>query len=158
MKKISYLLALLISAAGVMNTSVSLAAGPKPTANEKSPAQSSKKLAQAPLECLQLSFSVRGVIHNSILFMNGSYGVMLTEFYSPALGGSTTVQQSMVLTNIPEGLLIAGFDPVYPQTTRPYPNYSPDNFLLNVAPNGDITAVNCDNNRVCVPVRVSSCR
>jgi hypothetical protein len=155
MKKSSYLLALIFSAIGIMNTSSSWATSLTTVTNSQPTA--SHKIAQSDVQCLSLAYNVGGTLHNSTLVMKNSVGLMITEFYSRPLGRNTRVQQTMKAVASPDGLFILGSNPVFPQTNQPYPNYAVDNFLFKTTPSGDVVAVNCDNAKVCVPVRVEVC-
>jgi hypothetical protein len=154
-KKLSCLLALLLSSAGVMNTNTAFAAGSKSTVTSNPP---TGQIAQRSITCLRLDYNAGGVVHNGVLSMNGARGILITEFFSEPLGRRTRVQQDIEARDTPEGLLLAGYRPVFPETNRPYPSYSPDNFLLKVTPDNNVIAFNCDDARVCAPVRVSPCR
>jgi hypothetical protein len=156
MKKSSCVLALLFSGVGMMNTTISWAATASQTSPTNTQSASVKKIAQSNVECLSLSYNVGGTVHNSTLIMKNSVGLMITEFYSRQLGRNTRVQQSMRAQADPDGLFIFGSNPVYPQTTRPYPDYAPDNFFFKTT-GSRVVAVNCDAAKVCVPVRVEVC-
>jgi hypothetical protein len=145
---------------------VGLTAGVSPAAAAKQvvgdgsvPARVRIAQARPSFSCLKLHYTASGILHNAALVMpaGSSVGVMVTEFYDGNVGGRAMVEQTMAAVNSAEGLLIVGSNPVYPGTTRPYRTYSPDNFLLRVTPDGDIAAVNCDDNSVCAQVRVTTC-
>jgi hypothetical protein len=156
MKKSSFLLSLLFAGVGMINANISWAAGASSlTSNQSSTAN---KIAQSDVDCLSLSYNVGGTVHNSTLVMKNSVGLMITEFYSRPLGRNTKVQQTMKAVADPDGLFIFGSNPVYPQTTQPYPNYAADNFFFKTTGGGNVVAVNCDMAKVCVPVRVAVCR
>jgi hypothetical protein len=118
----------------------------------------SKYLAQTnPLYgCWRLTYSSFGVVHESLLQMNGYDGVMVTGFYDSSVRDTVFVRQYMKMKGSARGLLILGYNPVYVGSNR-RANYSPDNFLFQVNPNGDFLAGTCDDEGKCSPVEVGAC-
>ena len=102
----------------------------------------------------RLRFNNAGVVYESILRMNGYRGIMLTRFYDVNTRRSAIVQQTMRLKSSPKGLIILGYNPVYPGTKNRYPGYSPDNFLFQINPNGSVRFATCDDARRCSPVEI----
>jgi hypothetical protein len=152
MKKSSVFFAFVFSAIGLMNTASSWAASSSNTANPTT----TNKIAQFRTECLYLTYNFGGVEHRSTLRMKNASGIMITEFnVGPRFH---RVQQNMRAAASPEGLFIVGANPIDLLTNQPDPSYNADNFLFTTAPNGDVAAVNCDDAKVCAPVRVSVCR
>jgi hypothetical protein len=108
--------------------------------------------------CWQLTFSVSGIVHESVLVMNGYSGNMRTQYFNPGTRSSDAVDQTMKLSSSAQGVLILGHKPVYAGTRRRHPTYSADNFLFQVRPNGTLIAVTCDRKKRCSPVDVMACR
>ncbi len=121
--------------------------------------RSSELIAQTnPLYgCWKLTYSINGVVYESLLRMNGYNGLMVTQYFNTRTRRTELVQQSMKLGNYAKGLLILGYNPVYPGTTRRHPTYSPDNFLFQITPRGQYRAATCDLARRCSPVEVRQC-
>lgn len=107
--------------------------------------------------CWQLTYSVSGIVYESLLKMDGYDGVMLTAYFDPSIKDTNYVQQTMRLRSSARGLLILGHNPVYPGTSRRHPTYNADNFLFQVRPNGDYLFVTCDDAEQCSPVEVGTC-
>ncbi|OPH09505.1 hypothetical protein [Cylindrospermopsis raciborskii] len=121
--------------------------------------ESTTLLAQAnPLYgCWGLTYSAGGIIHESVLIMDGYSGAMMTQFYNLVLARTDVVLQTMRLRGSSQGVVILGFNPVNPQTNRRHPTYNPDNFLFQIRPNGSYLFITCDDAGKCSPVQVSSC-
>lgn len=107
--------------------------------------------------CWKLTYSVGGVVYESLLRMNGYNGLMVTQYFNTGTRRTEFVQQSMELKDYSKGLLILGYNPVYPGTTRRHPTYSPDNFLFQITPRGGYGAATCDLAGRCSPVEVAQC-
>ena len=137
------------------------AIGSSKKASTQTPSQSlasetSFKVAQAnPIHGQwRLRFHNAGIVHESVLRMNGYSGIMLTRYYDVNYRRSVIVQQTMKLSSTPKGLMILGYSPVYAGTKTRHPTYSPDNFLFQINPNGSVTFVTCDDARRCSPVEI----
>lgn len=126
------------------------------TPSRNIPLSSSFKIAQTnPIYGQwRLRFNNAGVVYESVLRMNGYRGIMLTQFYDVNTRRSAIVQQTMRLKSSPKGLVILGYNPVYPGTTNRYRGYSPDNFLFQINPNGSVRFATCDDARRCSPVEI----
>jgi hypothetical protein len=126
---------------------------------EKDISENSVYLAQSnPLYgCWSLTFSIFGVVYESLLQMNGYSGVMITAFFNSNTNRTEYVQQTMKLQDSAHGLMIFGSNPVYAGTNIRHPIYSPDNFLFQVRPNGEYRFVTCDNEGRCSPVEMGAC-
>ena len=61
----------------------------------------------------KLRYSVAGVVYESILRMDGYWGVMFTRFFNVNTNSTAIVQQTMRLSSSPRGLIILGYNPVY---------------------------------------------
>ncbi|WP_293117545.1 hypothetical protein [Okeania sp. SIO1I7] len=120
---------------------------------------SPKYLAQSnPLYgCLRLTYSVLGTVYESILEMNGYEGIMITQYFNPNIRGTDYVQQTMRMRSSPRGIVILGYNPVYPGTSRKHPTYIPDNFFFQVRPNGDYIFAVMDDAGQLSPVEVNQC-
>ncbi|NEQ41262.1 MAG: hypothetical protein F6K40_35720 [Okeania sp. SIO3I5] len=120
---------------------------------------SPKYLAQSnPLYgCLRLTYSVLGIVYESVLQMNGYEGIMITQYFEPNIGRTAYVQQTMRMRSSPRGIVILGYDPVYPGTNRKHPTYIPDNFFFQVRPNGDYIFALMDDAGQLSPVEVNQC-
>ncbi len=101
----------------------------------------------------ELTYSVGGIVHKSILKMNGYSGTMRTRFRN-SLGKTEAVNQTMYLKPDPDGLLIWGFNPVYAGTRTEHPTYSPDNFFFSIPPDAPPIFLTCDDRKQCSPVSV----
>lgn len=110
------------------------------------------------LPCLDLTHNNAGVIYESRLVMNGQTGMMRTRFFDTSNNRAADVGQTMKLGSSAHGTLILGYNPVYFGTSTPYPNYSPDNFLFSIKPNGSYVFATCDDARNCSPVSARACR
>ena len=126
------------------------------TPSQSLPSSSSFKIAQSNPIYGQwnLRFNNAGIVHESVLRMNGYSGIMLTRYYDVNIKGSAIVQQTMKLSSSAKGLVILGYNPVYPGTRKRYPGYSPDNFLFQINPNGSVRFATCDDARRCSPVEI----
>lgn len=110
--------------------------------------------ATTPDGTLKLRFSSSGVIHEGTLSMDGNSGKLLTRFFDSNRNQTATVEQIIKLENTFRGLVLWGYEPVYPGTQTPYPNYSTDNFLLGVNSDGSINLRTCDDAGNCSDVEV----
>ncbi|MEH2353561.1 hypothetical protein [Nostoc sp.] len=100
----------------------------------------------------QLKYSVDGVVHTSVLVMNGYSGVMRTRYFSSKK--RQVVDQKIRLKSSPRGLVFLGYNPVYAGTSTRHPTYAADNFLFAIEDDGSFTAFTCDDRRQCSPVDV----
>ncbi len=100
----------------------------------------------------KLSYSTSGIIHESVLLMNGYYGALVTKYFNAETGKTEIVSQTMQLKSSASGLILLGFNPVYAGTKRRHPTYSPDNFVFQVQPSGKAVVWTCDDARRCSPV------
>ena len=107
--------------------------------------------------CWTLIHSVGGIVHESVLVINGSQGKMLTTYFNPNINRTDYVEQTMRLENSSRGILILGYNPVYPNTNRRHPTYFADNFLLQRRPSGQVVIATCDDAGRCSPVDVEDC-
>ncbi len=103
---------------------------------------------------LKLRYSSGAVVHEGTLTMNGDSGKLLTSFFDINSNQTATVEQTIKLENTSRGLVLWGYNPVYPGTQIPFPNYAPDNFLLGVNPDGSINLRTCDDADNCSDVEV----
>jgi hypothetical protein len=62
-------------------------------------------------------------------------------------GVTQMVEQTMEIEDTPDGTRLTGYDPVYPGTSTPFPDYSPDNLYLWVDDYGNFRAIAIDNER-----------
>ncbi|MBH8571808.1 hypothetical protein I8752_01940 [Nostocaceae cyanobacterium CENA369] len=108
----------------------------------------------------ELTYSAAGIVHKSILRMNGYSGTMRTRFFNIKSFQTEAVDQTMYLKPHPEGLLIVGYNPVYAGTRTPHPIYSPDNFFFSISPDDDQLPIfiTCDDRKRCSPVSVKRLR
>lgn len=107
--------------------------------------------------CWSLTFSNTGIIHESILRMNGYDGVMVTAYYDTTVNKTIYVQQTMKLRSSSQGILIQGSNPLYAGTTVRHSTYSPDSFLFQITPQGENRAITCDKKGDCSPVEIRAC-
>jgi hypothetical protein len=109
--------------------------------------------------CWQITFrNEGGVVHQGALVMNGYSGVMTVSYWSVVNRRQEYVDQTMTLMNSAQGILIAGSNPVWSGTRIRMRDYSPDNFLFSILPDGTFFAATCDDRLVCSPVEIASCR
>ncbi|MEH2092295.1 MULTISPECIES: hypothetical protein [unclassified Nostoc] len=103
-----------------------------------------------------LRYSVDGVVYQSVLVMKGYSGMMRTRYFDSRINRSQVVDQEINLKSSPQGLVLLGYNPVYPGTSRRHPTYAADNFLFSVEPDGSVIAYTCDDLRRCSAVDVES--
>lgn len=103
-----------------------------------------------------LRYSIDGVVHESVLVMEGYYGAMRTRYFDSSINRSQAIAQEISLKSSPEGLILLGDNPVYAGTSKRHPNYAADNFLFSVEPDGSVIAYTCDNLRQCSAVNVEA--
>lgn len=101
-----------------------------------------------------LKHSVDGIVHQSVLEMNGHFGNMRTRYFDPTINRKESVDQQMVLKSSPYGLVLLGYNPVYAGTSTRHPNYAADNFLFSINDDGTFIAYTCDDDRRCSAVDV----
>ncbi|OUL18354.1 hypothetical protein BV378_35230 [Nostoc sp. RF31YmG] len=106
----------------------------------------------------KLRHSVGGIVHESILKMNGYSGTMRTRFRNTKSNKTEAVDQTMYLKPHPRGILIWGYNPVYAGTRTKHPFYLPDNFFFSIPPEGPEIFINCDDGNQCSPVEVEPMR
>ncbi|WYL99692.1 MAG: hypothetical protein HEQ19_09285 [Gloeotrichia echinulata CP02] len=99
----------------------------------------------------KLQYSVNGIIHESILRMRGYSGIMRTRYFNPQRRKTVVVDQTMELKSSSSGLILLGSNPVYAGTTIPA-EYSADNFLFQIRPDGTLVVFTCDDAKQCSPV------
>ena len=107
--------------------------------------------------CWTLTHSSFGIVYESALKMNGYEGIMITKYFDPNIGRTNYVQQTMRMRSSARGIVILGYDPVYPGTNRKHSNYNPDNFLFQIRPDGSYLFGTCDDAGQCSPVEVNQC-
>jgi hypothetical protein len=106
--------------------------------------------ASSPLNVnWRLQYSNSGILYESTLNMRGYYGSMRTRYFDPQLRRTIAVDQTMSLRSSAYGLILLGSNPVYAGTKRRHPTYSPDNFLLQIRPDGTFIIFTCDNASQC---------
>jgi hypothetical protein len=103
-----------------------------------------------------LRYSVDGVVYQSVLVMQGYSGVMRTRYFDSSINRRQVVDQEISLKSSPQGLVLLGYNPVYPGTSRRHPTYAADNFLFSVEPDGSVIAYTCDDLQRCSAVDVES--
>ncbi|MBD2775268.1 hypothetical protein [Iningainema tapete] len=106
----------------------------------------------------KLTYSVDGIVYQSVLLMNGYTGAMRIRYFDPNLRKTQAVDQSLRLKSSPQGLVLLGYNPVYAGTSRRHPTYSADNFLFSIRPDGSPAVFVCDYARRCSAVDVETIR
>jgi serine/threonine-protein kinase len=101
----------------------------------------------------RLDFSVGTTAHQSILYMKGVNGEMVTEYYDANTQKTEQVIQTMRLWSCSLGLIVKGYNPLDNETKQPHATYQPDEILLQQKPDGTLYADNCSGG-VCSKVRV----
>ncbi|MEH2264835.1 hypothetical protein [Nostoc sp.] len=103
-----------------------------------------------------LRYSIDGVVYQSVLVMKGYSGMMRTRYFDSTINRRQVVDQEISLKSSPQGLVLLGYNPVYPETSRRHPTYAADNFLFSVEPDGSVIAYTCDDLQQCSAVDVES--
>jgi hypothetical protein len=96
----------------------------------------------------KLTYSVDAIVYESTLEMSGYSGVMRTRYYNPNTQITEVIRQNMALKSIHQGLFIIGSNPVHDRTSRKAIDYSPDNFLFSITPDGPVF-LTCDRMERC---------
>ncbi|MGF1934395.1 MAG: hypothetical protein RM347_008335 [Nostoc sp. ChiQUE02] len=104
----------------------------------------------------KLRYSIDGVVYQSVLVMSGYSGVMRTRYFDSRINQKQVVDQEISLKSSSQGLVLLGYNPVYPGTSRRHPTYAADNFLFSVEPDGSVIAYTCDDLQQCSSVDVES--
>jgi hypothetical protein len=103
----------------------------------------------------KLTYSIDGIVYESVLIMNGYTGGMGTTYFNPNIGQTRVISQYMELGSSSQGLILVGSSPTDYYTQRAV-NYSPDNFLLSVRPDGSLFVVTCDSASRCSDVDIQA--
>jgi hypothetical protein len=96
----------------------------------------------------KLTYSVDAIVYESTLVMSGYSGEMRTRYYNPNTQRAEVIRQNMALKSIPKGLFLIGSNPVHDRTSRKAIDYSPDNFLFSITPDGPVF-LTCDRMERC---------
>jgi hypothetical protein len=96
----------------------------------------------------KLTYSVDAIVYESTLVMSGYSGVMRTRYYSPNTQRTEVIRQNMTLKSVPRGLFLIGSNPVHDRTSRKATDYSADNFLFSITPDGPVF-LTCDRMERC---------
>lgn len=102
----------------------------------------------------KLQYSIHGIVYQSRLTMKGESGTMLTSFFNVGTNQAENVEQTMRLRPSAKGLLLLGYNPVDANTKTQKSDYSPDNFLFQINPDGSKYFWTCDDEQRCSPVEV----
>lgn len=102
----------------------------------------------------QIEWTYQGLSYKSILRMQGGSGQMLTQYFNPNTNSPDTVLQTMKLYTCSFGLVIAGYNPRYPNSQNAHPTYTADNLLIKREPDGSLNIFNCDDTKNCSPARI----
>lgn len=73
-----------------------------------------------------------------VIYEDGA-GKMRVRYYN---SGTKMVEQSVKIENTLDGIRVAGYNPVYPETKTPYPSYIPDNFYISIDEYGTLSVYN----------------
>ena len=103
----------------------------------------------------KLTYSIDGIVYESVLIMNGYTGGMGTTYFDPNIRKTRLISQYMQLSSSSQGLIIVGSNPTDYYTKRAV-NYSPDNFLMSVRPNGSLLVITCDRASRCSDVDIQA--
>jgi CRISPR/Cas system CMR-associated protein Cmr5 small subunit len=104
----------------------------------------------------KLRYSISEVVYESTLKMKGDSGTMLTKFFDKNTNKTEIIEQTIKLEQSSTGLLLLGFDPVYPDTQIPYPNYAADKFIIEFNRDGSFNWTTCDDAGNCSDVEVEN--
>lgn len=102
----------------------------------------------------RVGWMARGDRYEGLLAMKGAQGVMRVQYYNPSTKAADVVDQTMIVASCPRGLLIAGVDPVVPQTDKKHPTYVADNILLRRNPSGQVIVELVDDQGVASPAEI----
>jgi len=100
----------------------------------------------------KLTYSIDGVVYESVLIMNGYEGGMGTTFFDPNLRRTRVISQTMYLKSSSKGLILVGYNPTDYYTNKPDRTYSADNFLISIVPDGSLLVTTCDSAGRCSDV------
>jgi hypothetical protein len=106
----------------------------------------------------KLTYSVDGIVYESVLSMNGYSGRMRTRYFDPNINRTQVVDQTMSLRSSSRGLVLLGYNPVYAGTNTPHPTYNADNFLFQISPDGSLGVATCDDAGQCSDVDIEAIR
>ena len=141
-----------IQTAEAKNALVNAKPSPAPTLINQSPSSSFAiaQLTEASYPVYgsySLTYSVDGTVYQGVLKMNGYRGKLRVRFFSPDLRRTEIVDQEMRLKSSSQGLILLGY-------SSSIANYSPDNFIFAIDPDGTLIAHTCDYLKRCSPVDV----
>lgn len=102
----------------------------------------------------QVGWTARGDRYEGILQMNGDTGQMRVRFFNEGINSEDWVDQTMILANCPQGLILLGFNPRIPDTNDQHSSYSADNILMRRETNGAVTLIVVDDQGVTAPLEI----
>jgi hypothetical protein len=103
----------------------------------------------------KLTYSVDGIVYESILRMDGYLGAMRTRYFHPLRRRTVAIDQTMQLKSSSKGLVLLGYNPVV-AGTRNRAEYNADNFLFQISPNGSLLVFTCDDALQCSAVDIEA--
>jgi hypothetical protein len=77
-----------------------------------------------------IQWSVSGIVHRSILRIEGYSGISMTTYWNAHTKKSECVTQDVELYDSPDGLIIYGYNPRYCFTNTENDTYAADNFII----------------------------
>ncbi|BAY21008.1 RDD domain-containing protein [Calothrix sp. NIES-2100] len=168
-KKIAWIWILVVSSIGLFGVEPANAKNAETEAAKTTPSNDVAQSSQVTIAQVsdlvtpiygswKLRHSVGGIVHESILKMNGYSGTMRTRFFNILSKKTEAVDQTMYLKPHPDGLLIWGYNPVYAGTRTKHPIYLPDNFFFSIPPDRPAVFINCDDGNQCSAVDVEPIR
>lgn len=102
-----------------------------------------------------IKWSVSGIVHRSLLKIDGYSGVSMTTYWNADTQKNECVAQDVELYDSPDGLIIYGYNPRYCFTNTKNKTYAADNFI--VARDGnDLRAFVVDDRGVKAAVRIEN--
>jgi hypothetical protein len=102
----------------------------------------------------KLDWTAKGSHYEGLLEMKGEIGTMRIKYFNEEMNKTDIVDQTMILANCVQGLVVFGNNPVIADTDQKHSTYSPDNLIFRREINGDITITNKDDQGVSVPVEM----
>ncbi|MEH2231096.1 MAG: hypothetical protein V7K71_15990 [Nostoc sp.] len=77
-----------------------------------------------------IQWSVNGIVHRSILKIEGYSGISMTTYWNAKTEKNECVTQDVELYDSPDGLIIYGYNPRYCLTNTRNTDYAADNFII----------------------------
>jgi hypothetical protein len=102
-----------------------------------------------------IQWSVSGIVHRSILKIEGYSGTSMTTYWNAETTKTECVTQDVELYDSPDGLIIYSYNPRYCFTNTENKTYAADNFII-ARDGNDLRAFVIDDRRVKAAVRIEN--